>query len=262
MPQLFWFRAVRTQLAGGFRDLSILVNVGMWFERFVIIVDLAGARLPAVELDRATLPRSIEIATLLGSFGLFFTCFLLFCRFLPMIAMAEVKGVLATQAPRRRRPCGAGRSASMSEQTIVGHFRAGGGPARGGADRPEPRLAHRRRLHSVCGARPGARRWACGVRGCPWPAFCVGVLGSALALWFQFWTTAWDWPLNVGGQPWNSLPAFVPVTFEIMVLFAGLGTGAGLAGPLPALSRQRGRTAPAGRDRRSLRPGARRGQSG
>jgi hypothetical protein len=44
---------------------------------------------------------------------------------------------------------------------------------------------------------------------------------SALAL--QFWTTAQDWPLNVGGQPWDSLPAFVPVTFEMMVLFAGLG---------------------------------------
>jgi hypothetical protein len=53
--------------------------------------------------------------------------------------------------------------------------------------------------------------------------FFSGLTGVALALLFQFWTTAWDWPLNVGGQPWNSLPAFVPVTFEAMVLFAGLG---------------------------------------
>jgi hypothetical protein len=53
--------------------------------------------------------------------------------------------------------------------------------------------------------------------------FLSGLTGLALALLFQFWTTAWDWPLNVGGQPWNSLPAFVPVTFEAMVLFAGLG---------------------------------------
>jgi hypothetical protein len=52
--------------------------------------------------------------------------------------------------------------------------------------------------------------------------FVGGLLGVALALWFQFWTTAWSWPLNVGGQPWNSLAAFVPVTFETMVLFAGL----------------------------------------
>jgi mono/diheme cytochrome c family protein len=39
----------------------------------------------------------------------------------------------------------------------------------------------------------------------------------------QFWTSAVYWPLNVGGRPWNSLPAFVPVTFELMVLCAGLG---------------------------------------
>jgi hypothetical protein len=51
--------------------------------------------------------------------------------------------------------------------------------------------------------------------------FLGGVAGAALALALQFWTTAWDWPLNVGGQPWNSLPAFVPVTFEAMVLCAG-----------------------------------------
>jgi hypothetical protein len=50
-----------------------------------------------------------------------------------------------------------------------------------------------------------------------------GALGVILALWFQFWVSAWSWPLNVGGQPWNSLPSFVPVTFECLVLFGGLG---------------------------------------
>lgn len=57
----------------------------------------------------------------------------------------------------------------------------------------------------------------------PRAAFVFGTLGVACALWFQFWASAWDWPLNVGGRPWNSLPAFVPVTFEMMVLCAGLG---------------------------------------
>jgi hypothetical protein len=57
----------------------------------------------------------------------------------------------------------------------------------------------------------------------PVVCFLCGALGVALALWFQFWTTAWDWPLNVGGRPWNSLPAFVPVVFESMVLMAGFG---------------------------------------
>ena len=53
--------------------------------------------------------------------------------------------------------------------------------------------------------------------------FVCGLVGVLLAVSCQFWTTAWNWPLNVGGQPWNSLPAFVPVMFEMMVLCAGLG---------------------------------------
>lgn len=50
-----------------------------------------------------------------------------------------------------------------------------------------------------------------------------GVIGAALAMWFQYWTMTIDWPINVGGRPWNSWPAFLPVTFETMVLLAGFG---------------------------------------
>ncbi len=58
----------------------------------------------------------------------------------------------------------------------------------------------------------------------PWVCFALGLFGAAAKVWFEYWTTGVDWPLNVGGKPWNSLPAFVPVTFEVMVLFAGLST--------------------------------------
>ncbi|HNR32860.1 MAG TPA: DUF3341 domain-containing protein [Candidatus Hydrogenedentes bacterium] len=58
----------------------------------------------------------------------------------------------------------------------------------------------------------------------PIVCFLLGLLGAAFKVWFEFWTSAVDWPINVGGKPWNSLPAFVPVTFEVMVLFAGVGT--------------------------------------
>ena len=92
LPQLLWVSQIRTNLIVVW-CLSILVNVGMWFERFVIIVSsLERDFLPSSWADYV--PTSIEIATLIGSFGLFFTCFLLFCRLLPTIAMAEVKGVL------------------------------------------------------------------------------------------------------------------------------------------------------------------------
>lgn len=55
-------------------------------------------------------------------------------------------------------------------------------------------------------------------------SFICGLSGAAFILWFQFWSTAVDWPINVGGKPWNSLVAFVPVTFEVMVLCSGLGS--------------------------------------
>ena len=92
VPQFLWFSRVRQTVAAIF-TISILVNVGMWFERFVIIVtSLHRDFIPANWFNYS--PTVVEVATLLGSFGLFFTCFLLFCRFLPVVAVAEVKGVL------------------------------------------------------------------------------------------------------------------------------------------------------------------------
>jgi hypothetical protein len=58
----------------------------------------------------------------------------------------------------------------------------------------------------------------------PWVCFFAAIIGATLKLWFEFWTSMVDWPLNIGGKPWNSLPAFVPVTFEVMVLSAGVTT--------------------------------------
>jgi molybdopterin-containing oxidoreductase family membrane subunit len=106
-PHLLWFAKVRANLAAVFA-ISILVNVGMWFERFIIIVtSLHRDFLPASWADYA--PTPIEILILLGSFGLFFSCFLLFCRVLPVIAMGEVKGVLryGHRPPAAREPVAA-----------------------------------------------------------------------------------------------------------------------------------------------------------
>lgn len=58
----------------------------------------------------------------------------------------------------------------------------------------------------------------------PWVCFALGLTGAIAKLWYQIWTSATSWPVNVGGKPLKSIPAFVPVTFEMMVLFAGVGT--------------------------------------
>jgi molybdopterin-containing oxidoreductase family membrane subunit len=99
IPQLFWFSGVRRALWLVF-VISLLINVGMWLERFVIIVSsLQRDFLPSSWVTYK--PTPIEIATLIGSFGLFFTAFLVFCRFVPVIAMAEVKAVLRPGSERR-----------------------------------------------------------------------------------------------------------------------------------------------------------------
>jgi len=92
VPQLFWSHTIRTTpwlmwiIAG-------LGNVGMWFERFVIIVTSLGRDFLPSSWGMFR-PTAVDLMMLAGSFGLFFTLFLLFCRYLPMVAMAEVKGVL------------------------------------------------------------------------------------------------------------------------------------------------------------------------
>ena len=65
-----------------------------------------------------------------------------------------------------------------------------------------------------------------GLRPSRLPMACLlfGLFGATAKLWFQIWTSSQSWPVNVGGKPLVSVPAFVPVTFEITVLFAGLGT--------------------------------------
>lgn len=58
----------------------------------------------------------------------------------------------------------------------------------------------------------------------PWVTFVFGAIGCATAVLLQWYVAAYDWPLNVGGKPFFSLPAFIPVVFELTVLFGGLAT--------------------------------------
>lgn len=98
-PQLFWFKKIRTSLASTF-VLSIIVNIGMWFERFVIIV---------TSLHRDFLPSSwamftptlTDIGIYTFTFGLFFTLFFLFAKFFPVINMAEVKSIVKATSEKK-----------------------------------------------------------------------------------------------------------------------------------------------------------------
>jgi molybdopterin-containing oxidoreductase family membrane subunit len=97
MVQFYWFRPFRRNVPFMF-FVSIVINIGMWFERFVIVV---------TSLHRDFLPSSWDyyratfwdVATYIGSLGLFFTLFLLFLRFLPVMNMFEIKGVMPESNP-------------------------------------------------------------------------------------------------------------------------------------------------------------------
>jgi len=108
-PQFFWVRKLRRSVPFMFA-ISIVVNIGMWFERFVITI---------TSLHRDFLPSSwgyytptfVDIGTFIGSFGLFFFLFLLFLRFVPMVAVSEVKGVMPEADPHFYDDHGDGHSA-------------------------------------------------------------------------------------------------------------------------------------------------------
>jgi len=98
-PQLFWFKKLRTNIVATF-VLSIIVNIGMWFERFVIIV---------TSIHRDYLPSSwsmfyptmYDVGEYILTFGFFFTAFFLFAKFFPVINMAEVKSIIKSTSEKK-----------------------------------------------------------------------------------------------------------------------------------------------------------------
>jgi len=92
IPQLLWFKGVRTSFIYSFL-ISIVINIGMWFERFdIIVIVLSKGHLPST-WDRFE-PTFVDIGIFIGTLGFFFVLFLLYARTFPVIAQAEVKTIL------------------------------------------------------------------------------------------------------------------------------------------------------------------------
>ncbi|MGQ9819892.1 MAG: NrfD/PsrC family molybdoenzyme membrane anchor subunit [Candidatus Kapaibacteriales bacterium] len=98
--QLFWFKKIRRNIPLMF-IIGILVNVGMWFERFVIVVTTLSRDFLPTSWDYFK-PTIFDIGILIGSFGLFFTLVILFIKFLPVVSIAEVKAVIPTSQPHHK----------------------------------------------------------------------------------------------------------------------------------------------------------------
>ena len=226
LPQLLWIKKLRRSIAFSV-CVALVVCVGMWFERFVIIV---------TSLHRGYLPSSwtmfsptwVDIGIFVGTLGFFFLLFLLYARSFPMIAQAEVKG---------------GRSQVSGDRCQVSGNRCQGTDIRSEVslnsylltlNSPEELLDKIKELksegkeiqevytpfyvHGLAEAL-GIKRTRLGK-----VTFLYGLIGLFFGCWLTYFTMIKDWPMDIGGKPnatfWQNLPAFVPVIFELVVYFA------------------------------------------
>lgn len=219
LPQLLWIKKLRRSIAFSV-CVALVVCVGMWFERFVIIV---------TSLHRGYLPSSwtmfsptwVDIGIFVGTLGFFFLLFLLYARSFPMIAQAEVKG---------------GRSQVSGDRCQVSgnRYQETGVREQESLNSPEELLDKIKELksdgkeiqevytpfyvHGLAKAL-GLKRTRLGKA-----TFLYGLIGLFFGCWLTYFTMIKDWPMDIGGKPnatfWQNLPAFVPVIFELVVYFA------------------------------------------
>jgi len=121
IPQLLWFKKIRRNYVWTF-IISIFINIGMWFERFdIIVINLSRGHLPATWTQFS--PSFIDISIFLGTIGFFFVLFLLYARTFPVIAQAEVKSILKSSGDSFKRampdPHGHGHSYYDGVEEII-----------------------------------------------------------------------------------------------------------------------------------------------
>ena len=237
VPQLFWFKKRRTNILPC--SSPALVNVGMWFERFVIIV---------TSLHRDFLPVAwgmyyptwVDITLFLGPSACSCTCFLLFLR---SCRWSRSRGEGAERARQHRpapapddrwntprnitaRPHRSGRPMHARFETRALVSRAQGPGEGESIDTYSPYPLHGgdEALGLLGAARASPRRGL------------TGMFGGYLMMVYM---NAWNWPLNVGGRPPHAPPSFIPITFEttVLLLAVDLLRAAGADAAAPAVPR-------------------------
>ena len=219
LPQLLWFKKLRRSITFSV-GVALVVCVGMWFERFVIIV---------TSLHRGYLPSSwtmfsptwVDIGIFVGTLGFFFLLFLLYARSFPMIAQAEVKGDRCQVSGNRYQETGVREQESLNSYLLT-------------LTSPEELLVTVKQLkqegkeiqevytpfygHGLDEVL-GLKRTRLGKA-----TFLYGLIGLFFGCWLTYFTMIKDWPMDIGGKPnatfWQNLPAFVPVIFELVLYFA------------------------------------------
>jgi molybdopterin-containing oxidoreductase family membrane subunit len=204
VPQFLWFRSVRRSPFGLF-VISLVVLVGMWLERFMII---------CTSLHRDYLPSSWgmfqptvwDYLTFFGSLGVFAVLFLLFIRLLPMISISEMPMISISEM-----------RALLTARDVVG----------------ATRRARRAGYRNMDAYAPYPVRGLAAALGLsrtrvPFLVLVAGLVGAGVGFLMQYYSMAVDYPFNSGGRPENSWPVFLPITFEVMVLVASFAALLGM----------------------------------
>ncbi|QVL33261.1 DUF3341 domain-containing protein [Telmatocola sphagniphila] len=243
IPQLYWMKSWRTTPWKSFIIVTF-VNIGMWYERFVIIVQ---------SLHKDLLPGSwgnfypsyVDWIQMFGDFGLFFTLTLLFIRFLPMIAMSEVKGVLPFSHPHgdhSPQPPATPKVLVPADELVL---KAEGGkgvnwgivaefntPAEIRHAAETLRDAGYKSLDAYTPYPVHGMVRAIGMTRSPvpWITICGSITGLSTAIIMQFGLMTWWYPTIVQGKLYRAWEAFIPICFELTVLISGIFTVLGLIG--------------------------------
>lgn len=226
LPQLLWFKKLRRSITFSV-CVALVVCVGMWFERFVIIV---------TSLHRGYLPSSwtmfsptwVDIGIFVGTLGFFFLLFLLYARSFPMIAQAEVKGGRCQVSGDRCQVSGNRyQETGVREQESLNSYLLTLNSPEELLDKIKELKSEGKEIQEVytpfyvhgLAEALGLKRTRLGKA-----TFLYGLIGLFFGCWLTYFTMIKDWPMDIGGKPnatfWQNLPAFVPVIFELVVYFA------------------------------------------
>jgi molybdopterin-containing oxidoreductase family membrane subunit len=224
-PQILWFRNARRSPIALFL-LSIIINVGMWSERYdIVVTSLAHA----THLDSARgsfTPTFWDWSLLLGSLGTFAFLFLIFIRVTPIIPIHEVRELLNPKsASRHARTQIPPLARDARPDTILARFQSPGAILEA-ARAVRPR--HPGRVEAFTPFQVEHLPEVLGIPPSRIPSImAAAAVASAAATYFlQYYAAVISYPWHIGGRPLHSWPSFIPLTFELGVLGGSL---AGLA---------------------------------
>lgn len=226
VPQFLWFPKIRRSILPLF-IISILINVGMWTERYVIVVAslYKGFMLSASDIYAATF---WDWALFVGTLGFFLLLMMMFIRYVPAISMYEVREMLhegdAGQGRDKHTGTHAQTPCVADGQAIYGvtglftsenEIREGIQKAQNaGFDQLEAYTP--RPIPGLSAAMNYKPTWVAAI------VLAGGLVGACGGYFMQWYAATQSYPWIIAGRPYHSWPSFIPLTFELGVLVASL----------------------------------------